>query len=570
MFVFVGMASPVRAATLYENAVSDEGFTQGTDHHEGLSMTGTAAHLRAWVYCSAGGAISGGANGGVAYTWTNAYSAVGTWEADAQTLSTGWGWITYSLTSGSGNLSTVARVFYNLGSQDNSGGTQATCTQFGRSTSDVFQGQSNAAGSGKDLTFGLADSGGFTPSGPVISAVDVVEGGTFADFTWTTDVAATTKVCLSNSTMSSGCSGAFYTSSDLTLVTSHEKLDAGASTPLVGDTVYHYRLCSKDVDDNETCTDDDTFTTLSDDTTFTPTTTPNRLANGNKLRVAKANAVGSCPPGDDPPQDGSCVWYWRVMTDVPTPSVTLGGMVEWEMYADDGTTLLCDDNENLSGMTDAYKGALFSPLVSGCPSFTPSTFYKWRARAKTSTAADFGDWSSLARVEIVSNDYHLAFNEQENDGYITGDGSVKGTKPTCAVLRFLEGGDAQDEDGVGCLWQWVGFVLDPSEGDWSAFSKLVIDPEHPTSDLGHAWPFSYGTTIKGAFTTAFEQEPECPFGTVTFPAFGPVGGCDGVSDIVEPIRESTRFQNGVKALASGLIIALIIYVIGWLVFKRRG
>ncbi len=121
-------------------------------------------------------------------------------------------------------------------------------------------------------TLRLTTSGGTGGSGPVISSVSVSSITTSsANVTWTTDVAATSQVEYGTSTAYGS-----LTTLDSNLVTSHSVSLAGLTT----NTLYHYRVHSKNSSGIETISGDAVFQTSSVTDTIPPTISITAPANG--------------------------------------------------------------------------------------------------------------------------------------------------------------------------------------------------------------------------------------------------------------------------------------------------
>ncbi len=120
-----------------------------------------------------------------------------------------------------------------------------------------------------------AGGGSTPPSGPVISSVAVSNiTQTSATVSWTTNVGATTQVDY-------GTSSAYGSSTTLnsSLVTSHSQTLSG----LTPNTVYHYRVRSKDSGNNETLSNDAVFATNATSDTTAPTVSISSPASGATL-----------------------------------------------------------------------------------------------------------------------------------------------------------------------------------------------------------------------------------------------------------------------------------------------
>jgi len=267
-----------------------------------------------------------------------------------------------------------------------------------------------------------------------------------------------------------------------------------------------------------------------------------RPANGSQIRYNIINKTGSCPPGD-PPQDGSCAWYWFGKTTVPVADTYTEAESHYEVRATNDD-LLCEGTQGLDASDGTYKGIQFWPQIDGCGTFEVGAKYKWRWQFKLHTADDYGAFSNYSVFQVVAND--KATGAGCTNGYC--EAPVVGT-PSCDFWGTDSG------DGLGCVFSWLVYSVDPTAPDWSVFGTN-LDP------FTAIWPFSYAAQINTQLTEAYAQTPTCPIGTISvdFGAvdFGDFDVCDGVAEKITPLTESDEWSDGYKALGASILITTVV------------
>jgi len=324
-------------------------------------------------------------------------------------------------------------------------------------TPGYFRGVTSGDESGSELSFALYDADGPVPDPPVISNIDVTTYSTSALITWDTDTDASGEVFW-------GLTSTYdhNNSVDDGTLTAHE---VTISSGMGAGTTYHYQVCSTDDYDQETCSDDDTFTT-------TGTGTPTGPIVGNVLvvntvpmsnvyiKTSVLNATSSCPPGD-PPQDGTCLMYFQAETNIPATAETIADTdaISYSVYADG--PVLCTGTSSANGpVMNHHMSGYFSPIFWGCPDFADGTRYTIASKARYG-GTTYGSPAFLTTFEAVADDFDPPPDYiSQGDYYWSNDGVsfIDGTEPECTIFAFSFASDSSggsEGDGFSCFMDWI-------------------------------------------------------------------------------------------------------------------
>jgi len=510
------VATNADAAVLYDqNDHSGTKYNGGTEAQDSMTLTGTAAVLRTWIYCASGGdTLEDQANANRTCIKTMD-AGLGTTRGEFcstndQTLSAGWNLVEFDyLKSGDGDLSDVTEIFVVQGADINTGACNTSATGgFGKADTNVFQGQCMSAGVNCDMSFGIAGSGGFT-SPPVISAIDVVEDYNNAAISWTTDDAATSEIFW-------GLTSSYGSNvTDLTEVTSHELL---AHTLATG-TLYHYKICSTNGDDEETCTADSTFTTLGGDpladfsvAVYDPP--PDRIFGPGIIDNYTFRAVFGVDSNVYP--DETIVFDYKLSDSTPTvlydsPALPIQTAAHY----------ICA----LPGdCTVTYYAAHFTIPYLTAPGDLPAGDYTIEVRAKT-LGGTYGDYSDPVTFTVQS------VGCTDADGFIPQ-----------AICR------------IGSL-----DLIYPSSASTAYFDSAItgFSTTGAAAFFGDAAAIADGTDVV------------CPLPTFNASKFGYAGNlnmptydlCTEATDIAADLNAITAFEEGVQAIVAvlGLLVAVAFF-----------
>lgn len=278
------------------------------------------------------------------------------------------------------------------------------------------------------------------------------------------------------------------------------------------------------------------------------------------------NAAGSCPVGETPPNDGSCAFYFKVLSGIPyyANSTTDLAAIEWEIGDEEGNAL-CSGEESASQALGGQKASIFSPLVQGCDTFLGGLKYYVKVRSRYGSASTYSPWKSnifriLGETETATSGY-----TEQSDGYYEKEIQTLPTMPVCRIIPrdlFWSQTATDDSTGFACVWEWVGWAVWPDESLFQPFFDLL-------NDLRDLRPTKYIFEINDAlFGLLADETTTCPtFLTSDLPSTNDFYSANfdfcGMAEDFRGFMESERMKPFVLAAVSIGLISILVYGFVW-------